>query len=666
MLTFTKMTVTNVGPYKGEQTIDFKDGKGVTFIWGENGHGKTTLLNLFRYALFGHFLNRHGASIDIPKMVNLDGIEDGNFGIKVVLYMDNDGDHYELTRQYTLREGVTVPHRNDDYVQDTFLNVNGSILSGAARDHVLKMIMPEDVSRFFLFDGELLQEYEELLTEGTNVGESIKKAIETILGVPILTNGTIDTEVALTEQRKEQNRVAQSNTTTERLAAKIEAETATMQEQKDELDRLQAELDGYLDQKVRYENEGKQNEHVKSLISEMHFVEGDIADKEAKRDTGLQAIIVQTKDAWKGLLSKQAEKILQQVNNELHSLEQKKASQDSVTRLLEYMKRAIDLGECECCGQTVDEDHKDSIRSRISERDSQIIGLTEAEVDRIRELRTRQTSLSSMIVSSNMEVIRVLEEQTNTLTVEIDQAKQRLKEIRNELSRYGQIEDLTQRDREVTNGLADCLQKIDNTKDGIIKTKEKIKAAETAIATLNDKIRRTATTDTDLQLAIKKAELCEGIHAIFEEGIAAYRDKLKHDVERDATELFLLICSDPDYTSLKINENYGLDIVHRSGRIVPQRSAGYEHIVALSLIGALHKNAPMNGPVIMDSPFGRLSKTHKENVIKALPKMAEQVVLLAYNGEIDAQTARLTLGSELKQEYRLDKISSFHTDIIPQ
>lgn len=666
MLTFTKMIVTNVGPYKGEQTIDFKDGKGVTFIWGENGHGKTTLLNLFRYALFGHFLNRHGANIDIPKMVNLDGIEEGKYGIKVVLHMDNDGDHYELTRQYTLREGVTVPRRNDDYVQNAFLSLNGSILSGATRDHVLKMIMPEDVSRFFLFDGELLQEYEELLTEGTNVGETIKKAIETILGVPILTNGTIDTEAALAEQRKEQNRVAQSNTTTQRAAAKIDAETATMQEQKDELERLQAELDKYLDQKVKYENEGKQNEHVKSLISEMNFVESDIAEKEAKRDSALQAVIAQTKDAWKTLLSKQAEKILQQINHELHDLEQKKASQDSVARLLEYMRHAADIGECECCGQTVDDARKVVLRSKIKAWESEFVGLTDEEVARIKELKARQTSLSSMIVGSNTEVIRVLEEQANSLTVEIDQAKQRLREIRNELSRYGQIQDLTQRDREITTGLADCLQKIDNTKDGIAKTKDKIKASETAIATLNDKIRRTATSDTDLQLAIKKAELCEEIHAIFEEGIAAYRDKLKQDVERDATELFLLICSDPDYTSLKINDNYGLDIVHRSGRIVPQRSAGYEHIVALSLIGALHKNAPMNGPVIMDSPFGRLSKTHKENVIKALPKMAEQVVLLAYSGEIDAQTARLTLGSDLKQEYKLDKISSFYTDIKPQ
>ena len=47
MLKFTSMTVNNFGPYEGEQTIDFGDGDGVTLIWGDNGHGKTTLLNLF-------------------------------------------------------------------------------------------------------------------------------------------------------------------------------------------------------------------------------------------------------------------------------------------------------------------------------------------------------------------------------------------------------------------------------------------------------------------------------------------------------------------------------------------------------------------------------------------------------------------------------------------
>jgi len=47
MLRFTSLTIENFGPFKGCQTIDFTDENGVTFIWGNNGRGKTTLLNIF-------------------------------------------------------------------------------------------------------------------------------------------------------------------------------------------------------------------------------------------------------------------------------------------------------------------------------------------------------------------------------------------------------------------------------------------------------------------------------------------------------------------------------------------------------------------------------------------------------------------------------------------
>ena len=65
----------------------------------------------------------------------------------------------------------------------------------------------------------------------------------------------------------------------------------------------------------------------------------------------------------------------------------------------------------------------------------------------------------------------------------------------------------------------------------------------------------------------------------------------------------------------------------------------------------------------MDSPFGRLDPTHKKNIIKALPLMADQIILLAYTDEIDSQTARGVLGLTLKKEYRLHKYNSFHTEI---
>lgn len=47
MLRFTSLTIENFGPFKGDQTIDFTNDNGVTIIWGNNGRGKTTLLNIF-------------------------------------------------------------------------------------------------------------------------------------------------------------------------------------------------------------------------------------------------------------------------------------------------------------------------------------------------------------------------------------------------------------------------------------------------------------------------------------------------------------------------------------------------------------------------------------------------------------------------------------------
>ena len=68
----------------------------------------------------------------------------------------------------------------------------------------------------------------------------------------------------------------------------------------------------------------------------------------------------------------------------------------------------------------------------------------------------------------------------------------------------------------------------------------------------------------------------------------------------------------------------------------------------------------------MDSPFGRLDPTHKRNITKVLPRMSEQIVLLVYTSEINEQDARDTLGPNLKREYRLQRYSSFYTQIEQQ
>lgn len=661
MLQFTSLTIDNFGPYEGVQTIDFGSGDGVTLIWGDNGHGKTTLLNLFRYALFGRFQYRHESVDDILKLVNREGMKSGKYDFKVILKMVQDGKRYELTRQYSLRSGVSVPTRNDDYVQDVFLKVDGHLV--ANKEHELALIMPEDVSRFFLFDGELLQEYEELVKDETTVGDKIKKSIETILGVPILTNATNDTGFVLSEYRKEQTNAAQANKQTEKYAAQINQETAKKAEQTKELKRLQDELDEAQDLRAKLEELGKQNEHLRALIQDLEHIDRDIKAKEATRDGLLQSIVVTTKDVWKYVIGKRMADILSQVKAELSTLQEKHNTHQSANQLMTYIQHIVETHHCECCDQDVDTAHVVALKKRLEEEPGEFGGLTAEEAERMEALQVRQASLQSMQSTSDAQALKIYEDQLADLLVQIDDAKAQQKDLRDEISRYGNIADLTTTTKENAQNLAKCLAKIDNLRDGIQATEDKIKEADIALANLEEKVRRAGTSDSDLNLAIRKVEICDALHQMFSEGIAAYRDKLKNEVEHDATELFCRISSDHDYTALKINENYGLSIQHRSGEIIPFRSAGFEHIVALSLIGALHKNAPLSGPIIMDSPFGRLDPTHKRNITQALPLMSDQIILLAYTDEIDGQTAREVLGSALKKEYRLRKYGSFHTSI---
>lgn len=662
MLQFTGLVIENFGPFKGSQTVDFVDANGVTIIWGNNGRGKTTLLNIIRYALFGKYQNRRGVDVDLPSLANLEGKKDGKYDFKVVLKMLNDGVRYELTRQYVVRRGILHPKKNDDYEEYVFLKKEGAILSPDQREHELNLIMPHEVSRFFLFDGELLQEYEELLMEGTQTGTTIKESIEQILGVPVLTNGAIDTAAALVEYRKEKNKTAQSNAQTQKIAAQMAALEAEKQEHTPELSRLREAYNAELDNKTKLEDEAQQSEHVSTLLKNLEDLETDIESKNRNRNAILTSIVSATGEAWKGLVSSRVDSILAEVNVQLKALEDRESAHKVASHFMKEMENAVINHHCELCDQDIPDDKLEAMAAKITLESSEFGGLTEDEVKLLQTLRVRKSTLQSMKADSKKEILELLEAQLATLEVELDDAIRQKKTVREELERHGDIEELSKDSKENVKQLATCLKKIDNLKDGIQQERDKIKEVESALATLEEKLNKVST-DFETQLAKRKVELCEEINKIFEEGIASYRDKLKDDVERDATELFIQISNDPDYTSLKINDNYGLYMVHSSGEIVPLRSAGFEHVVALALIGALHKNAPLRGPIIMDSPFGRLDPTHKSNITKVLPKMSEQIILLAYTHEIDEQIARDTLGTVLKREYRLQRYSSFNTQI---
>ena len=90
---------------------------------------------------------------------------------------------------------------------------------------------------------------------------------------------------------------------------------------------------------------------------------------------------------------------------------------------------------------------------------------------------------------------------------------------------------------------------------------------------------------------------------------------------------------------------------------VPNRSGGEEQIVAFSLINALHKNAPIDGPIFMDSTFQRIDKGHQIKSAGSLLTFDTQIIIFVYEDEIkDIVEAYRLIGDRLIREYKISKV----------
>jgi DNA sulfur modification protein DndD len=664
MLHFTKMTLVNFGPYKGEQTIDFTDQSGVTIFWGNNGRGKTTLLNAFRFGLFGTIQRRSGVLRHMREMENAEAVQEGRYGYEVIIQMTNDEDLYKLSRSYALRSGVTTPVGDEDYERTVFLSKNGSVLSPDQREHELNVIMPEQVSRFFLFDAELLQEYEELLEVRNAEGDEIKKAIEKILGMPVLKNGVTDIKECRNQYERRKTRAATADNKTVQLGQELESLIANIQEHQNIIIDKENQRAEMVRNRTSIEARMKETEQLRKWINNRNEAESRLKEDQQELDNVEGRIRSLTKDAWKGMLLSTIDRMTEDLRTEQSQLEGKKQKQKIADRFIMEMRRAVADQVCPVCGQEISTEITQNLQKKINGSGDEFAGLTEREriqLDEVNEALINAKRLTEDVHDLKGQ-IKLLEDQQEKLIVNIRTYRSDIAEYKEDITRYSNDEgeddvlSLTKKHSKIE-------RDIDLLATGIQKEKEELEKLKKRKQTVSDTLDRNSG-GMDYRLAQRQYEMCDLLYKIFDESKSQYREQLKKNVEKDASNLFRQLSADKDYVGLKINDNYGLEIVHRSGRTVPGRSSGYEHIVALSLIGALHKNAPLQGPIIIDSPFGRLDPENKENIVSTLPSMAEQVILLAYNGEIAPEVARRKLGGNLNHEHNLERITSMHTEIM--
>lgn len=641
------LEVTDFGPYRGTQSFVFATEPGVELLWGENGRGKTSLLNALRWALFGVVLGRGSTPLPLITVGNRDDGSSTPGPFKAVLTFGHDGHQYKLTRAY---RDESDPEGTDFSIK-VILVKDGNVLGPEDRARELATMLPEQIARFFLFDAELLQEYEQLLVPGTDAGEKLKASIERLLGLPVLTRARDDVADHLVAARTAQAKAAQKDKATQALGNELQIAADTAKNIRDNVGVLTGQAEELQNDVNELEKALTANSRFKTLIGERNTWRDEVRRRTELTADYADELVAAAGGTWRAVLAPVVERELQAIEDYTDAAQQR--LQDALAA--RSRAQAVTTGVCPTCQQDVD-----SAAAQHLHVDGPENGVDPDHVQTdLSRLRARRDVLRRL--RADGERITRIEDLHTQARVDLGDARRKLDALQAELdgAPVGTAENIAAQ-------LGQLGQKrisLDNTRGRLQKDRDVLRRQDQAVVKLSEKLARVGTASTGTE--DRKVQLLVALEDLLDTAVSEFRDRLRDAIEEEASKVFRVLSSEQDYDRLRINQQYGLTILHRDGTEVPNRSSGYEHVVALSLIAALQRCSPVSGPIITDSPFGRLDGTHKRHVLQALPQITDQVLLLVHDEELDRQGAIDQLGTHLVGEHHLRRMSAKHTSIEP-
>jgi DNA sulfur modification protein DndD len=523
-------------------------------------------------------------------------------------------------------------------------------------DHEINQIAPEQISRFFLFDGELLDQYEELLVEGSEQGRQIKEAIEQVLGVPSLTNGRHELGAILKAAQKRQAQDLAHVAGLQSQADRTTQLTTKLDSYEDDLRKLQEKLGQTRDERAKLDDE---LEAAASALALKAALEGSKTALKTHTETVERKLIEKQAllaEAWQDLLDAKLEVKRQTLRARQDALTNSMGDKVRLETQIGNIKQLLDTSNCPTCKQHITSDHRAHLGGELGKLQAALSG----EADTISELH----DVSGQIATLNR--IRGV------------RARDRLAEINRDL-RAAEVgrqkaENEIERIEEQVAGhdLAELARKR-VLKDEKFKEEgrltEAIKSVSREIQKTKDELAVTQKTIQGLtgarhQRSTRKVTVATDLEKTFQVSIERLRDSLRGKVQALSSEAFLKMTTQKSYKGLEINENYGLSISDSSNRKVSLRSAGAEQIVALSLIDGLNRTGRAIGPIVMDTPFGRLDLKHRDNVLSYLPTVASQFVLLVHGGEIRPESDLAAISNRIGKAYEIREISETQSEIV--
>ncbi|MBU6346205.1 AAA family ATPase [Cylindrospermopsis raciborskii] len=592
-----------------------------TIIHGNNGAGKTSLLNGFTWVLYEKFTAAFAVT---EQLVNKRAISEVGEDQAVECWVEVGWEHEGV--RYRAKRNCRV-YKNPTSIDATKTKLTIQIVGDDGKwyfpieqpEEIINNILPVSLHQYFFFDGERIEE----IVRSDKKAE-IAEATEIFLGVKVIDLAT--------KHLKEAKKTLDSE-----LAAIGDAETKQLLKQQSKLEK---EISKISQRQTEIAEDLESQQVFKKDISARLVELSSVRDLQERRERlenqkrNNYDELKKTKEGLKKAISKQAYTLLLsettvKFRQIIVAFKQRGQLKSGISR--EFVSELMKSGRC-ICGAELKEGGNGHFHVKSLLR------------------KTGSSSVEETAIRMGAQ-IDDLEKQAQLFLEMINREQQRIYQLKTSLSdiemNLDSIEEILRKDpNEDISGLQKRLDEIEARIDDLNREQG---ANQKEISHLN----------TEIDIVVKqiaKQKQNEGRQILAQRRIIATQDAIdiltevknrqekqfRLQLEKRVQEIFSEISVTPYIP--KISEKYELTLVENTTGIeaAVAASTGENQILSLSFIASIidkvrewseKKKIMMvpdssTFPIVMDSPFGSLDANSRRHIAQTIPKLANQLVVL--------------------------------------
>ena len=655
------ITLKNFRQFK-DITLEFSTNneKNVTIVIGDNGSGKSTLLQAFFWCLYDKesfsdkelFNKENFKSIDINRTI----------AVEVIIHLIHSNTEYSIARliEYKKNDNEQAKIVKQEFKIKKKL-AEGQWIYLNAIDKIIEVdrILPEDLSKYFFFDGEKIETMSRQLIKGKKNAD-FKKAVMGLTGLNALIKArehldpkklkSVKTKFVSEYNGSANNEINKLTAEIEQLIDKIDGYKTrigilnkNMEESQNNLENAKIEIKSY--------DEGRKFQERKEKLEQEFSLQQRI--KKNIIDKILLNFQQNRVNFFSSVLAYDSLKMISTFDVSGKDIP------DISSKTIQYL---IEKGEC-LCGNCLSENSEayNNIKELLQYIPPQSIGTVVGNF--VHETKRKFADNNVMFENITDEI-----KQLSLCSNDIAEINDEIFKISKKLS----SEEMTIRVKNLQNLICKCEHTIHKNMDDIANLNRQIGAMESDISIKETKRDKLISNDENNKLIGLCIAYTEAIYELLNNEYKVKEEDIKTKLEKYINDIFQSIFNGE--ITITIDNDYYIDFIINKYQEGIEISTAQSVSVIFAFIASIMKITRENSitedkeiiaepyPLVMDAPWSVFDKERIEAVTKFLPEIAQQVII--FIKDTDGDIATDNLSDKLGKLYRLNKINDFDTLVI--